>query len=100
MANKIPPSRRDFFQRCTGSMAMAFSPVLGWGRGPATRIMPLDRDWLFGGNFQPAAMARHFDDAAFSRITLPHCVTKLSWQNWDPAVWEQVWVYRRHFTLP
>jgi beta-galactosidase len=60
----------------------------------------LDQDWLFGGKFERAAVARRFDDSAFSRINLPHCVAKLSWQNWDPAVWEDVWVYRRHFTLP
>ncbi len=24
----------------------------------------------------------------------------LSWQNWDPASWQDVWLYRRHFSLP
>jgi beta-galactosidase len=40
-----------------------------------------------------------FDDTAFSKITLPHCVAPLSWQNWEPSAREDVWVYRRHFTV-
>ena len=68
--------------------------------GPASRTLPLDQDWLFGGKFDPAALAPGFDDAAYSRIALPHSVAKLSWQNWEPAAWQEVWIYRRHFTLP
>jgi beta-galactosidase len=67
---------------------------------PATRTVPLDQGWLFGGAFEEAAMQRRFDDAGFSRVDLPHCVSKLSWQNWDPALWEKVWIYRRHFAYP
>ena len=33
-------------------------------------------------------------------MTLPHTVAPLSWQNWDPAAWEQVWTYRKHFDAP
>ena len=33
-------------------------------------------------------------------MTLPHTVTPLSWQNWKPAAWERVWVYRKHFDAP
>ena len=33
-------------------------------------------------------------------MTLPHTVTPLSWQNWDPSAWEQVWAYRKHFDAP
>ena len=36
----------------------------------------------------------------FSRVTLPHCVAKLSWQKWEPAFWQDVWIYRRHFQVP
>jgi beta-galactosidase len=55
---------------------------------------------LFGGRLSGDAMKKQFDDAGFSRICLPHCVTKLSWQDWEPAAWEHVWAYRRHFSLP
>ena len=27
-------------------------------------------------------------------------MAKLSWQKWDPAEWESVWIYRHHFSLP
>lgn len=69
-------------------------------QGPASRTINLDQDWLFGGKFDAAAATANLNDARFARITLPHCVAKLSWQNWDPAQWQEVWIYRRHFTLP
>jgi beta-galactosidase len=40
------------------------------------------------------------DDSGFAKIWLPHSVVALSWQNWDPARWKDVWVYRRHFSIP
>jgi beta-galactosidase len=70
------------------------------GRGAAFRAISLDQDWLFGGKLDPAALQPGFDDTTFSKITLPHCVTPLSWQNWQPSAWEDVWIYRRHFTIP
>ena len=45
-------------------------------------------------------MQVRFDDRAFSKVTLPHSVAGLSWQDWDPAAWEDRWIYRRHFSLP
>jgi beta-galactosidase len=60
----------------------------------------LGRDWLFGGKFSPAAQEPAFDDSGFAKVTLPHCVAKLSWQNWEPAAWADRWIYRRHFDLP
>ena len=85
----------------------AATPVLrSWGavpaerRGAAARVVQLDRDWLFGGKMTAGAMDAGFADAQFKPITLPHCVAPLSWRNWDPAGWEDVWIYRRHFALP
>ena len=118
MTNKITQknwsrlfSRREFIRNAAlGASAIAAIPVLGCrsaaGKknsgqtGPANRTMPLDGGWLFGGKFAEAATKPDFDDAAFSRITLPHCVARLSWQNWNPADWEDIWIYRRHFVLP
>lgn len=68
--------------------------------GPAQRTLSLDRDWLFGGKLTAAASELDFDDSAFSRVTLPHCVTQLSWQKWDQATWADIWTYRRHFAVP
>jgi len=69
-------------------------------QGPASGTINLDQDWLFGGKFDGVAATSKSHDSHFERITLPHCVAKLSWQNWDAAQWQDVWIYRRHFTLP
>jgi beta-galactosidase len=104
-------SRRDFVRSCvvgaagvvTGSSLLA-QPASSSGpavqTGARYRDVPLNQDWLFGGNLTTAALRPRFDDSAFQRVTLPHCVAKLSWQKWDPAAWESVWIYRRHFSLP
>jgi beta-galactosidase len=67
--------------------------------GRARWSLPVYQVWLFGGAVGDDAKPP-FDDKAFAKITLPHSVAKLSWQDWDPAVWERVWAYQRHFTLP
>jgi len=77
---------------------LAFTPVLRWDNaaaaqpskatGPASRILAFDRDWLFGGKLDPSARTADVDGSELSPVTLPHCVAKLSWQNWDPAVWQ------------
>lgn len=69
------------------------------------RTCSLDGNWLFGGEIDSTAPAPHsldqaFDDSSFTHFTLPHCVTPLSWQKWDPATWQHVWLYRRHFEMP
>jgi beta-galactosidase len=62
-------------------------------------IIPFGSGWLFG----PAAADSNlpgFDDSGLQAVTLPHTVTPLSWQEWDPAAWEREWVYRKHFDAP
>ena len=104
-------SRRDFVHHCAlGAFALASAPVLGCRSvgsgtgarrsGAASRTLNLDRDWLFGGKFTPEGIASQVNDAAFARVSIPHSVARLSWQNWDVAAWQDVWLYRRHFTLP
>ena len=103
-------SRREFIQTfALGGAALATSSILGsyvasaFARTqtrPAPYTYSLDQDWLFGGRSIPDAINPLFDDRNFSRVTLPHCVSKLSWQKWDPSDWEQTWIYRRHFVLP
>src|SRR6476660_4017055 len=90
-------SRRDFVKRCAiSASALVAMPVLAktGGNGPASLTLPLDQDWLFGGKLDPAALSPEFDDTAFRKVTLPHCPTKLSWQNWDFKEWQEVWCYR------
>ena len=104
-------SRRKFVQSCvSGVAAVSLAPILGCKstsgerrsspNGPASHVLPLNQDWLFGGKLDPAALLPAFDDSRFSRVTLPHCATKLSWQNWAWEDWQAVWCYRRHFSLP
>lgn len=101
-------SRRTFLKACAATAAAASTPVLhGWGAQRAERTMraahhaiPFNQDWLFGGKFTPDTLRPDFNDAAFQRITLPHCVAPLSWHGYDPASWQDIWIYRRHFDLP
>jgi len=104
-------SRRDFVRNSLASgVVSVLAPVLRWKNlaatkqsketGPATHILALDRDWLFGGRLDPSVRSVDLDERTFSPITLPHCVAKLSWENWDPAAWQGLWIYRRHFSLP
>ena len=82
-------------QRGARAAATSTSPPLG----PASKVVRFDTGWLFGvasvGSDQPG-----FDDSGFQTVELPHTVTKLSWQEWDPATWEKVWAYRKHFDAP
>ena len=93
---------------CAGVAALG-PAVLDWSQqpqpfsnpaGPAQRTHSLDQDWLFGGKLTLPALDPAFDDSKFTKISLPHTVTSLSWRNWDPAAWQDVWIYRRHFTVP
>lgn len=100
-------SRRAFLEGCAAT-ALAASPAIRIlnAQSPAPRhraaqqVLPLNGDWLFGGKFTPNAASPAFNDAAFSRVVLPQSVVPLSWQGWNPAAWEDQWIYRRHFSLP
>lgn len=62
----------------------------------STGVYVLNQDWLFGGRYLMGAEAPDYSEAAFSSVTLPHIVTPLSWGDWNPSSWEEVWIYRRH----
>ena len=64
--------------------------------GPQTMVIPFGTGWLFGPAAEGSSLPG-FDDSGLAPVTLPHTVTPLSWQNWNPAAWERVWVYRKHF---
>jgi len=102
-------SRRTFIHRCAATTLVSVPVLQAWGSracsaadstGGAARTLSLDQNWLFGGKASPAAMTPEFDDASFARIHLPHCVTPLSWQKWNPEAWQDRWSYRRHLTIP
>lgn len=103
-------SRRGFIAGCAAASALAGAPAslraLSWegraaqSRDPVQGVLPLDRDWRFGGKMSPPALQFEFDDRSFSQVTVPHSVVPLSWQKWDPSSWQDVWIYRRHFAVP
>ncbi|SDS24419.1 glycoside hydrolase family 2 protein [Microlunatus soli] len=66
----------------------------------ASRPIDLVDRWLFGGAYIAGSDARDYDDSRFEEVTLPHCVTRMSWWHWDPAAWQREWIYRRHFDYP
>ncbi|HZY63817.1 MAG TPA: glycoside hydrolase family 2 TIM barrel-domain containing protein [Edaphobacter sp.] len=97
----IAVSRRNFIRGCAGTMALGMTlPEHLWGatlaqhkRGPLHWNLPLNQGWLFG-------VASDTSASSLKPIDLPHCVAPLSWHNWDPAQWQQLWSYRRSFDLP
>jgi len=103
-------TRRGFLRGCAAAAALGPATALhSWAPDkppaakpsvPVRRVLPLDGDWLFGGKSSATALEASFDDDEFTRVVLPHCVTPLSWQGWNPASWEEVWIYRRHFSVP
>lgn len=101
-------NRRKFLEGCAATALVAVPAAKGLSaatktaarRGAVNRTLLLDGDWLFGGKLKPDATAPGFDDAGFSRVVLPHTVAPLSWQHWAPAMWEDGWIYRRHFSVP
>jgi beta-galactosidase len=104
-----PPSRRTILRTgALGSLAAAGCSAARAGHdAPAARTPPapsvsydFNQGWLFGGRYVAGSAGPGYDDSGFARVTLPHTVTPLSWGNWDPASWEAVWIYRKHFGLP
>jgi beta-galactosidase len=105
----VETSRRRFIQNCTvGVIALSSGSLLGClathkslgQRGAAGLKFSLDQNWLFGGKFTEAALSPSFNDSSFKPVTLPHVVSDQSWQDCDEKKWQDVWIYRRHFTIP
>lgn len=99
-------SRRAFLEGCAATAfaatthARALAAPAAIQSGAAQRILNLDNGWLFGGKLQPGATDPAFSEIGFTAVNLPHTVTPLSWHNWDPASWQDAWIYRRHFSIP
>jgi len=77
---------------CTPSTAAVGAPA-----GQAGGVYEFNTGWLFGGKYAEGAEQPGYPDSRFTEVTLPHTVATLSWRNWNPATWEDVWIYRRHF---
>jgi beta-galactosidase len=97
-------SRRTVLQASLlGGAGVAALPLLALVGG-TTREQPvgvtysMNSNWLFGGQYMAGSESSAYDDGGFAAISLPHTVTSLSWRNWDYDAWQQVWIYRRHFS--
>jgi beta-galactosidase len=58
----------------------------------------LDGEWLFGGVYAAGSEQPAYSEAGFQTVCVPHTVTALSWGEWNPATWEQRWIYRKHIS--
>ena len=56
----------------------------------------LNQQWRFGGVYVTGSEDPGYSEAGFATVALPHTVTALSWGGWNPAAWEQLWIYRKH----
>jgi len=86
-----------------GFLAAGGAALLGVAAGSAGHAAPgpdavrLGDFWLFG-RYEDGCTELGFDEIDLSPVQLPHCVTPLSWTGWDPASWQDRWIYRKHFT--
>ena len=99
-------SRRTVLQASLiGGAGVAALPLLALvggitrpGGQPTSLTFSMNTNWLFGGQYTQGSESSFYDDGNFAPVTLPHTVTPLSWDDWDYAGWQQVWIYRRHFS--
>ena len=66
--------------------------------GLTSATYDFNQGWRFGGVYADGSQAPGLVDDSYARVTLPHTVTPLSWGDWRPSAWEQVWIYRKHFS--
>ncbi len=93
--------RRAFLKAAGAGVALpAWDAVAPAATPAAKRILPMNRNWLYGGKAVAGAAAPGFDDSRFQRVTLPHTNVLLPWHSFDDRAYEFVSIYRRHFRLP
>ncbi|MGW4056725.1 glycoside hydrolase family 2 protein [Amycolatopsis sp. NPDC004747] len=97
MADSHPRlSRRGFLAAGTAALLGVVAGSAGHA-APGPDAVRLGDFWLFG-RFDDGCTDLGFDEIDLSPVQLPHCVTPLSWTGWNPASWQDRWVYRKHFT--
>ncbi len=79
----------------TGRQPKRLPPTLP----PITETYDFNQGWRFGGVYRTGSQGPGYRDAAFSRVNLPHTVVPLSWGDWNPSSWEQLWIYRKRFSI-
>ena len=99
-------SRRTMLQAgLIGGAGVAALPLLALVGGitrtdkqPAGLAFSMNTNWLFGGQYTAGSETSFYDDSNFAPVTVPHTVVPLSWKDWNYPAWQQVWIYRRHFS--
>lgn len=97
-------NRRDFILTGSTLGVLASMPVLeSWaatGRplvnGPTHHSISLNGKWTVAR----LSSTPPLEENQPLQVTLPHCVSQLSWQKWDTSSWEDLWLYRRSLQIP
>jgi beta-galactosidase len=77
----------------------AINPPVNNVRVPSvTATYDFNQGWRFGGIYRPGSQSGGYNDAGFKRVNLPHTVVPLSWGDWNPSSWEELWIYRKRFS--
>jgi len=90
-------SRRGFLAASGAALLGAAVAGSAGHAAPGPETGQLGDYWLFG-RYDDGCTDPGFDEIDLSPVRLPHCVTPLSWTGWDPASWQDRWIYRKHFT--
>ena len=99
-------NRRNFIKASSTTLAtFALAPnVLSQNKSTAStsqrRILPLNHNWLYSEKNLPGGTATRFNDAGFTRVTIPHTNKMLPWHGFDDKDYQFVSLYRRHFVMP
>ncbi len=64
------------------------------------RVFPLNHKWLYSEKNVPGGTSPRFNDAGFTRVTIPHTNKLLPWHGFDDKDYQFVSLYRRHFKMP
>jgi beta-galactosidase len=93
--------RRGFLKAGAVALWQAAAPAQTQSpaRAPLRRILPLNRNWLYGGRTVPGCSTSDFDDGGFERVTIPHSNKIFPWHSFDEKDFQFVSIYRRHFKL-
>jgi len=64
------------------------------------RIFPLNHKWLYSEKTVAGGTNPRFNDAGFTRVTIPHTNKLMPWHGFDDKDYQFVSLYRRHFRMP
>jgi beta-galactosidase len=102
-SDRLPISRRAALRSGLGGAVLASLSACAPGTAAASfsdqaaGVYEFNRRWLFGGGYTSGAELPGYPETGYTEVTLPHTVATLSWRNWNPGTWQDIWIYRRHF---